>query len=87
MVVVDHGLTKGVVFTLTSKLGLSAQKSASLYIDNVYSRFGLADIMMTDQGPQFDSEFWQELCKALGIRSSLTTAFHPQANGGTERVN
>jgi transposase InsO family protein len=42
---------------------------------------------MMDRGPQFNSKFFQELCKALEIRSSMTTAFHPQANGGTEPVN
>lgn len=42
---------------------------------------------MFDRGPQFDSEFWQDLCRILGIKSKLTTAFHPQTNGGTERVN
>jgi len=44
-------------------------------------------MMLSDRGPQFDSEFWQELCKSLGIKSKLTTAFHPQTNGGTEQVN
>lgn len=87
MVVVDHGLSKGIVVIPTNKTGLTAERTAQLFIDNVYSRFGLPDNTITDRGPQFDSEFFQELCKALGIRSSLTTAFHPQANGGTERAN
>src|ERR1700689_3737096 len=42
---------------------------------------------MTDRGVQFDSEFFSELCKQLGIKQSMTIAFHPQANGGTEHVN
>jgi transposase InsO family protein len=87
MVVVDHGLTKGVVLVPTTKLGLSAERTAQLFLDNVYSRFGLPDTALTDRGPQFDSEFWKELCKSLGIKTKLTTAFHPQTNGGTERVN
>jgi transposase InsO family protein len=84
MVVVDHGLSKGIVAIPTTKLGLTAEKTAQLFIDNVYSRFGLPDNMMTDRGPQFDSQFFKELCSQLQIRSSMTTAFHPQANGGTE---
>ena len=87
MVVVDHGLSKGAVMVPTTKLGLSAEQTAQLYIDNIYSRFGLADSILTDRGPQFDSEFWKELCKQLGIKTKLTTAFHPQANGETEQVN
>jgi transposase InsO family protein len=87
MVVIDHGLSKGMVVVPTSKTALTADKTAQLFVDNVYSRFGLPDVIITDRGPQFDSKFFQELCKALGIRSNLTTAFHPQANGGTERAN
>jgi hypothetical protein len=87
MVIVDHGLSKGMVAIPTQKLGLSADKTAQLFIDNVYSRFGLPDEITTDRGPQFNSEFFKSLCKSLGIRSKLTTAFHPQSNGGTERVN
>ena len=87
MIVVDHGLSKGVVAIPTSKLGLTAEHTAQLFIDNVFSRFGLPDNVMTDRGTQFDSTFFQEICNALQIRSTMTTAFHPQANGGTERVN
>jgi transposase InsO family protein len=42
---------------------------------------------MTDRGVQFDAAFFKELCAQLGIKPSMTTAFHPQANGGMERVN
>jgi hypothetical protein len=87
MVVVDHGLSKGVVLIPTTKIGLTAERTAELFLVHVYSRFGLPDSTLTNRGPQFESEFWQELCKSLGIKSKLTTAFHPQTNGGTERVN
>ncbi len=43
--------------------------------------------MISDRGPQFDSQFWKELCNALQIRHAMSTAFHPQTNGGTKRVN
>jgi len=69
------------------KFGLTAEKTAQLYIDNVYSRFGLAEKMISNRGPQFDSAFFKELCTGLGIKHLMTTVFHPQANSGTERVN
>ena len=87
MVVVDHGLSKGTVMVPTTKLNLTAQRTAQLFLDNVYARFGLPDEILTDRGPQFDSEFWKELMKLIGVKTKLTTAFHPQTNGGTERVN
>ena len=84
MVVVDHGLSKGIILIPTSETGLSAEKTSNLYIKNVYSRFGLPEKVISDRGPQFDSRFWQEFCKALEIKSSMTTTFHPQADGNTE---
>jgi hypothetical protein len=87
MVTVDHALSKGVILAPTKKKGLDSEHTVQLFIDNVYSRFGLPQKIMTDRGTQFDAEFFKELCKQLDIKPSMTTAFHPQANGGTERVN
>ena len=87
MVVVDHGLTKGVVLIPTTNSGLTAKKTAQLYLDNIYTRFGLSESIISNRGPQFNLEFWKELMELLGIKTKLTTTFHPQANGGTERVN
>ena len=68
MVIVDHGLSKGVILTPCSKTGLTASHTAQLYIDNVYAQFRLPDKMISDCGPQFDSQFWKELCDALQIK-------------------
>ena len=62
-------------------------KTTRLFIENVYKQFGLPDKIITDCGGQFDSLFFQELCKALEIKSALTTAFHPQSDGSTELFN
>jgi hypothetical protein len=48
---------------------------------------GLPRSVISDRGPQFVSEFMRELYRILGIRVSATTAYHPQADGQTERVN
>jgi hypothetical protein len=85
MVVVDHGLSKEVVAIPTQKFGLTAQRMAQLFIDHIFSHFGLPDNVITDRGTQL--QFFQEICTALQIRSSMTTAFHPQTNGGTKQVN
>ena len=87
MVMVDYGLSKGAIFTPCNKKGLTSKHTTKLFIDNIYSRFGLPDKIITDCGTQFEATFFQEICKLLGIKSSMMTAFHPQANGGTEQVN
>ena len=85
-VVVDHDLTKGVVLMPCSK-EINAIGTAKLYHDNVYRRFGLPKRMISDRGPQFSSQVFQELCTKLGVKSSMSTAYHPQTDGQTERMN
>src|SRR5258705_13263247 len=84
MVTVDYGLSKWIVLTLCTKKSLTSEFSAQLFINKVYSQFGLPDLMITDRETQFDAEFWTKLCKSLSIKHTMTTMFHPQANGGTE---
>jgi transposase InsO family protein len=85
-VVVDHGLTKGVIFTPCNKT-IDALGTADLYFNNVYKRFGLPSVMISDRGPQFAAKTFQELTKALGVDHRMSTAYHPQTDGQTERVN
>ena len=56
-------------------------------MENLYKRFGLPDKIISDRGPQFASKAFIELLKLLGIKSALSTAYHPQTDGTTERVN
>ena len=60
---------------------------ARLFRDHVWRNHGLPDQIISDRGPQFVSGFTRELNRLLGIRTSLSTAFHPQSDGQTERVN
>ena len=86
LAVVDHGLMNGVILIPCSKT-LTAAQCARLLLDNVYKRFGLMDKIISDWGPQFAAKSLLELLKLLKIKSSLTTAYHPQSDGATERVN
>jgi hypothetical protein len=84
-VTVDR-LTKRIHIAPTTKevdsLGL-----ARLFRDHVWRNHGLPDQIISDRGPQFVSAFTRELNQLLGIKTSLSTAFHPQTDGQTERVN
>ena len=66
---------------------LSAKDNAKMFIDNIVKLHGLPDQIISDRGPQFTSQFWQACCKRLKSESALSTAFHPQTDGQTERVN
>ena len=85
-VMVDHNATKGIIITPCKK-EIDALGTAKLYHDNIYRRFGLPDVFLSDRGPQFASQAMQELMKLLGIKTRLSTAYHPQTDGQTERMN
>jgi len=85
LVVVDR-LTKMVYFISTTEK-TSAEGLARLFRDNVWKLHGLLESVISDRGPQFVAGIMQELNKMLGIESKLSTAFHPQTDGQTERVN
>jgi hypothetical protein len=86
MVVVDHGLTKGVILVPCSKT-IDANGIAQLFFEFVFKRFGLHDTLISDRGPQFASAFARELARILHYDVRLSTAYHPQTDGQTERAN
>ena len=85
MVVVDS-VTKRAHFasTLTT---ITAAGTARLFVQHVWRHHGLPRKVVSDRGPQFVAEFTQELYRLLGIKLAATTAYHPQGDGQTERVN
>ena len=86
MVMVDHGLMKGVVLTPCSKT-LTHEGAGDILLNHVYKHFGLPDSIISDRDPRFTAKSFQELLKLLGVKSKLMTAYHPQSNGTTERFN
>jgi len=85
LVVVDR-LTKMVHFIPTTEK-TSAEGLARLFRDNVWKLHGLPESIISDRGPQFVAGLMRELNEMLEIKSKLSTAFYPQTNGQTERVN
>ena len=85
-VVVDQGLSKGVILIPCNKT-VTALQTANLLIREVFKRFRLPDKVISDRGPQFAAAAFQEVMKALKIKHSMSTAFHPQTDGQTECLN
>jgi hypothetical protein len=86
MVVVDHDSTKGAIFIpCTEKT--DALETAELYYKHVFKRFGWLNKFLSDRGPQFNLLVLKELWKILGTEGCMTTAYHPQMDGETERMN
>lgn len=85
LVMVDR-FTKMAHFAACNK-SISAEETAELVLQHVVRLHGLPDDIVTDRGPQFTSKFWSRLFELFGTRVKLSTAFHPQTDGQTERVN
>lgn len=85
LTVVDR-FSKSVHFIPLPKLP-SARETADLLINHVFRLHGLPVEVVSDRGPQFTAKFWQAFCKMLGASVSLSSGFHPQSNGQTERAN
>jgi len=85
LVVVDR-LTKMAHFIPTTEK-TTAEGLARLFRDNVWKLHGLPESIISDRGPQFAAGVIRELNAMLGIDSKLSTAFHPQTDGQTERMN
>ena len=84
--VVQDRLTKMVHF-IPCKETITAKETAELFMHQVGRLHGLPQAIVSDRGPQFRSKFWHALWARLGVKTALTTAYHPQANGQVERVN
>ncbi|KAI3665553.1 hypothetical protein L6452_44180 [Arctium lappa] len=83
-VIVDR-LTKSAHF-LAMRETLPMDKLAKLYIDEVISRHGVPLSIVSDRDSRFTSHFWDGLQKELGTRVKLSTAYHPQTDGQSERT-
>ncbi|WP_435316540.1 DDE-type integrase/transposase/recombinase, partial [Klebsiella pneumoniae] len=60
---------------------------ASALIEAWISRFGLPDQITSDRGAVFTSSLWQQLTRRLGISTTTTSAYNPEANGMVERFH
>jgi transposase InsO family protein len=85
LVVVDR-FTK-FAWYIACKKTTSAEELAMLLITHVYAVIGTPKNIVSDRGSVFTSEFWSNLCWFLGVRRKMSTAYHPQTDGQTERQN
>jgi hypothetical protein len=69
----------------TSKI--TAEGTAQLFAQEVWKHHGLPRDIVSDRDPRLTSHFWQAIMKYLGTKTNMSTAFHPQTDGQTERVN
>src|SRR5712671_1146568 len=86
LTITDHNVSKASIFLPCAKT-IDAVSIAALYATHVFPHYGVPLQIISDRDPCFDSKFTTELCKLLGIRQNISTAYHPQTDGQSERTN
>jgi hypothetical protein len=85
LVFVDR-LTKMAHFVPTHD-EVDAAGTVALFLDHVVRAHGLPDDIVSDRGTTFTAQFTRACMEALQVKQNLSTAFHPQTDGQTERTN
>ena len=84
-VIVDR-LTK-VAHFIPVRTKYSGDKLAQLYVDNIVKLHSVPSRIVSDRGTQFFSKFWKSLHEAMGTKLDFSSAYHPQTDGQTKRIN
>lgn len=86
------------ILTMTDRLGsdvrivpvrsdITAKQLAVIFFDEWYCENGLPLNIVSDRDKLFLSNFWKELCKLVGIETAMSSAYHPESDGASERTN
>ena len=66
---------------------VDAHETARLFFEHVVCHYGMPTKLISDRDVRFTSIFWQGLFRLLQCKLNLSTAFHPQTDGQSERFN
>jgi Integrase zinc binding domain len=86
LTIVDHDCMKAALFFPCNK-GVDATGVAAIYAQQVFPHYGIPRKIISDQDPRFTANFAQAVCAQLNIKQNISTAYHPQTDGQSERAN
>ena len=66
---------------------IDAVQCANLFFENWVNKFGMPSKIISDRDVKFQSKFWQHLCSLLDCRVAMSTSYHPQTDGLSERYH
>jgi transposase InsO family protein len=84
-VVID--LLTRMVHLIPSRIHYTARQLAELMFEAIYKLHGLPKTIVSDRDVLFTSTFWKRLHELVGTKLNLSSAYHPESDGGTERDN
>ncbi|CDJ62084.1 hypothetical protein ENH_00003850 [Eimeria necatrix] len=72
---------------IPAKKSHSAADTVELLADRLIRYHGFPEVLISDRDPRFQSEVWSQLCSRFNITRAMSSSYHPQTDGQTERVN
>ena len=85
LVIVDY-ITKMIILRSTHRTAMAVD-TARLFMDAVVRFHGVPRVIVSDRDTRFTSNFWKEICRLMGTSLTMSSGFHPQTDGQTERAN
>jgi hypothetical protein len=86
LTITDHDCSKAALF-FPYKETITAEEVTELYAKQVFPHYGIPRKIISDRDPRFTGRFATTLCSKLGIKQNLSSAYHPQTDGQSERTN
>jgi hypothetical protein len=80
-------LLTAMVQLIPSRTNYNARQIAELMFEEIYKHFGLPRHIISDRDVLFTSTFWKRLHELLGTKLDMSSAYHPESDGSTERAN
>ncbi|CAI7742989.1 unnamed protein product [Closterium sp. NIES-54] len=85
LVVIDKFSTMG--HFIPTHTTARMEETAQLFLKHIISQHGIPTTLISNRDPKFTSKFWKELMLLMGTRLAMSSAYHPQTDGQTERLN
>jgi hypothetical protein len=86
LTITDHDCSKASIF-IPCKETIDSEGVTKVYAQHVIPHYGIPKKVISDRDPRFTSNFTKELCRILSIKQNISTAYHPQTDGQSERTN
>ena len=86
LTITDHDCLKASLF-IPCMEEITAEGVAKLFVQRVFQYYGLPRKIISDRDPQFTLKFARDLCRLLGIKQNVSTAYHPRTDRQSERTN
>jgi len=87
LLVITDRLGKGTILLPVPADRFTAEGTAELFLEHYVGQHWLPRAMVSDRGVQWVNAFWKHACRRLNVQQRLSTAYHPETDGSTERRN